>query len=92
MAKLLGVPASVVYASFGLQVVHYAQGGHVHCHHDSHDPSDSDSAGKQTRAYTILFFLNTPAEGGGTWFPALNVNRNNPRKRTPRADEYWDKV
>ncbi len=61
----------------GLQVLHYGVGGRYDPHYDYFLPS-TGSANKLTanmgqRLGTVLLYLNTPEEGGGTSFPDVGL-------------------
>lgn len=61
----------------GLQVLHYGIGGRYDPHHDYFLPS-TESATKLTaetgqRLGTVLLYLNTPEEGGGTQFTDIGL-------------------
>lgn len=61
----------------GLQVLHYGEGGRYDPHHDYFLPS-TESANKLTaetgqRLGTVLLYLNTPEEGGGTQFTDIGL-------------------
>ena len=76
IAALLNWP---VVNGEGLQVLHYQVGAEYKPHHDYFDPSQPGMAsvlqrGGQ-RVGTLVIYLNTPQQGGGTTFPdvALQV-------------------
>ena len=61
----------------GIQVLHYGVGGRYDPHHDYFLPS-TESATKLTaetgqRLGTVLLYLNTPEEGGGTGFTDIGM-------------------
>jgi prolyl 4-hydroxylase len=61
----------------GLQVLHYRPGAEYKPHHDYFDPAQPGMAavlrrGGQ-RVATILMYLNTPEQGGGTVFPDVQL-------------------
>lgn len=61
----------------GLQVLHYRPGAEYKPHHDYFDPSQPGMAtvlrrGGQ-RVATLVMYLNTPQQGGGTTFPDLSL-------------------
>jgi prolyl 4-hydroxylase len=63
----------------GLQILHYRPGAEYKAHHDYFDPAQPGTPtilkrGGQ-RVGTLVMYLNTPAQGGGTTFPdvALEV-------------------
>ena len=61
----------------GLQVLHYPPGAEYKPHYDYFDPAEPGTAtllrrGGQ-RVATLLLYLNTPAEGGGTVFPDAHL-------------------
>ena len=66
---------------YNYQVVHYEEGGHYYCHHDSDeiDPTipcctheNMDHACRQCRYLTVMFFLNNVTNGGQTVFPVAD--------------------
>jgi len=76
IARLLNWP---VENGEGLQVLHYRPGAEYRPHHDYFDPAKAGTAsilrrGGQ-RVGTLIMYLNTPDQGGGTTFPdvALTV-------------------
>ena len=76
IAALLNWP---VVNGEGLQVLHYRPGAEYKPHHDYFDPAQPGMAavlqrGGQ-RVATLVMYLNTPQQGGGTVFPdvALEV-------------------
>lgn len=61
----------------GLQVLHYRPGAEYKPHHDYFDPAQPGMAavlrrGGQ-RVATIVMYLNTPEQGGGTVFPDVQL-------------------
>jgi prolyl 4-hydroxylase len=61
----------------GLQVLHYRPGAEYKPHHDYFDPAQPGMAavlrrGGQ-RVGTLVMYLNTPARGGGTVFPDVQL-------------------
>ena len=61
----------------GLQVLHYPPGAEYKPHYDYFDPAEPGTAtllrrGGQ-RVATLILYLNTPEEGGGTVFPDLHL-------------------
>ena len=61
----------------GLQVLHYRPGAEYKPHHDYFDPAQPGMAavlrrGGQ-RVATVLVYLNTPQQGGGTVFPDVQL-------------------
>ena len=59
----------------GLQVLHYVPGAEYKPHHDYFDPAQPGMAsvlkrGGQ-RVGTVVMYLNTPQQGGGTSFPEV---------------------
>ncbi|MBL8353100.1 MAG: 2OG-Fe(II) oxygenase [Burkholderiaceae bacterium] len=61
----------------GLQVLHYRPGAEYKPHHDYFDPGQPGMAavlrrGGQ-RVATLVMYLNTPQQGGGTTFPDLSL-------------------
>jgi prolyl 4-hydroxylase len=70
IAALLNWP---VVNGEGLQVLHYRPGAEYKPHHDYFDPAQPGAAavlrrGGQ-RVATLVMYLNTPEQGGGTTFP-----------------------
>ncbi|HET8763497.1 MAG TPA: 2OG-Fe(II) oxygenase, partial [Gemmatimonadales bacterium] len=74
LAALLGVPVS---HGEGLQVLHYGPGQEYEPHYDWFDPSqpgfDAVTAHGGQRVASIVMYLNTPEEGGGTDFPQAGL-------------------
>lgn len=74
IAQITGIP---VEHGEGLQILRYEEGQEYKPHHDYFDPSrppttqDLDKSGQ--RIATFLIYLNTPEEGGGTYFPEANL-------------------
>ncbi|MBK7616401.1 MAG: 2OG-Fe(II) oxygenase [Burkholderiales bacterium] len=61
----------------GLQVLHYRPGAEYRPHHDYFDPAQPGTpsivaVGGQ-RVGTVVMYLNTPEQGGGTTFPELGL-------------------
>ncbi|PWK86635.1 2OG-Fe(II) oxygenase [Fulvimonas soli] len=74
IAALLDMPAD---HGEGLQVLHYLPGQEYEPHYDWFDPAQPGFAaitakGGQ-RVASVVMYLNTPEEGGGTGFPALGL-------------------
>ncbi len=74
LAALLGMPAS---HGEGLQILHYLPGQEYEPHFDWFDAQQPGyaaitAAGGQ-RVASVVMYLNTPAQGGGTAFPALGL-------------------
>jgi prolyl 4-hydroxylase len=74
LATLLGVPAS---HGEGLQILHYLPGQEYEPHFDWFDPEQPGygaitAVGGQ-RIASVVMYLNTPAQGGGTAFPELGL-------------------
>ncbi len=74
LAALLGVP---VNHGEGLQILHYLPGQEYEPHFDWFDPEQPGFAaitavGGQ-RIASVVMYLNTPAQGGGTAFPELGL-------------------
>lgn len=74
LAGLLGVP---VNHGEGLQILHYLPGQEYEPHFDWFDPqqpgfSAITAVGGQ-RIASVVMYLNTPAQGGGTAFPELGL-------------------
>jgi prolyl 4-hydroxylase len=74
LATLLGVPAS---HGEGLQILHYLPGQEYEPHFDWFDPEQPGygaitAVGGQ-RIASVVMYLNTPAQGGGTAFPEIGL-------------------
>jgi prolyl 4-hydroxylase len=74
IAKLLGWPLE---NGEGLQVLHYLPGAEYRPHHDYFDPAKSGTPvilkrGGQ-RVGTLIMYLNSPEQGGGTTFPDVGL-------------------
>ncbi|KRE83659.1 proline dioxygenase [Rhodanobacter sp. Soil772] len=74
LAILLGVPAS---HGEGLQILHYLPGQEYEPHFDWFDPEQPGygtitAVGGQ-RIASVVMYLNTPAQGGGTAFPEIGL-------------------
>ncbi|MFI4959109.1 MAG: prolyl hydroxylase family protein, partial [Lysobacterales bacterium] len=74
LASLLGVP---VNHGEGLQILHYLPGQEYEPHYDWFDPEQPGygaitAAGGQ-RIASVVMYLNTPAQGGGTAFPEIGL-------------------
>jgi prolyl 4-hydroxylase len=74
LATLLDMP---VEFGEGLQVLHYLPGQEYEAHHDWFDPSQPGystiTAKGGQRVASVVMYLNTPEEGGGTGFPAVGL-------------------
>ncbi|TPG04297.1 2-oxoglutarate-dependent dioxygenase [Rhodanobacter glycinis] len=74
LAGLLGVP---VNHGEGLQILHYLPGQEYEPHYDWFDPEqagyDAITAVGGQRIASVVMYLNTPAQGGGTAFPELGL-------------------
>jgi prolyl 4-hydroxylase len=74
LATLLGMPVS---HGEGLQVLHYLPGQEYEPHFDWFDPRqpgyDTITAVGGQRVASVVMYLNTPAQGGGTAFPELGL-------------------
>jgi prolyl 4-hydroxylase len=74
IAELLQVP---VNHGEGLQILHYLQGQEYEPHFDWFDPTQPGFAAVTARGgqriASVVMYLNTPEEGGGTGFPALGL-------------------
>lgn len=74
LAGLLGVPTS---HGEGLQILHYLPGQEYEPHFDWFDPTQpgyaSITAAGGQRTASVVIYLNTPAQGGGTAFPELGL-------------------
>ncbi|HEY9133783.1 MAG TPA: 2OG-Fe(II) oxygenase [Dyella sp.] len=74
LANLLDMP---VEFGEGLQVLHYLPGQEYEAHQDWFDPSQPGftaiTAKGGQRVASVVMYLNTPEEGGGTGFPAIGM-------------------
>jgi prolyl 4-hydroxylase len=74
VAALLDLPAE---HGEGLQVLHYLPGQEYEPHFDWFDPSQPGFAAVTARGgqriASVVMYLNTPEQGGGTGFPALGL-------------------
>ena len=74
LAGLLGVPAS---HGEGLQILHYLPGQEYQPHFDWFDPElagfEAITRDGGQRIASVLMYLNTPEQGGGTAFPELGL-------------------
>lgn len=74
LAALLGVPAS---HGEGLQILHYLPGQEYEPHFDWFDPEqpgyEAITAVGGQRSASVVMYLNTPTQGGGTAFPGLGL-------------------
>ncbi|QRP63567.1 2OG-Fe(II) oxygenase [Rhodanobacter sp. FDAARGOS 1247] len=74
LATLLGMPVS---HGEGLQILHYLPGQEYEPHFDWFDPRqpgyDTITAVGGQRVASVVMYLNTPAQGGGTAFPELGL-------------------
>ncbi|MEO8988427.1 MAG: 2OG-Fe(II) oxygenase [Rhodanobacter sp.] len=74
LAVLLGVPVS---HGEGLQVLHYLPGQEYQPHFDWFDPElagfDAITRDGGQRIASVVMYLNTPEQGGGTAFPELGL-------------------
>lgn len=74
IAGLLDIP---VDHGEGLQILHYLPGQEYEPHYDWFDPSQPGfsavTARGGQRIASVVMYLNTPEEGGGTGFPALGL-------------------
>ncbi|MHB1058467.1 MAG: 2OG-Fe(II) oxygenase [Rhodanobacter sp.] len=74
LAGLLGVPAS---HGEGLQILHYLPGQEYEPHFDWFDSEqpgyEAITAVGGQRIASVVMYLNTPAQGGGTAFPELGL-------------------
>ena len=61
--------------------MHYEEGGHYYCHHDSDEVDftlpccthiNMEQPCRQCRYLTIMFFLNNVTQGGQTVFPVAD--------------------
>jgi prolyl 4-hydroxylase len=74
LAAMLGVP---VNHGEGLQILHYLPGQEYEPHYDWFDPEQPGygaitAAGGQ-RIASVVMYLNTPEQGGGTAFPEIGL-------------------
>ena len=74
IAKLLDMP---VEHGEGLQILHYLPGQEYEPHYDWFDPSQPGfsavTARGGQRVASVVMYLNTPEEGGGTSFPKVGL-------------------
>ncbi len=74
LADLVGIPAD---HGEGVQILHYQPGQQYEPHFDWFDPSQPGfatiTASGGQRIASIIIYLNTPANGGGTHFPHAGV-------------------
>jgi prolyl 4-hydroxylase len=74
LAKLLDLP---VEHGEGLQVLHYLPGQEYEPHYDWFDPTQPGYAAVTARGgqriASVVMYLNTPEEGGGTAFPNVGL-------------------
>lgn len=74
LAQLLGVPAS---HGEGLQILHYLPGQEYEPHFDWFDPElpgfGAITAHGGQRIASVVMYLNTPEQGGGTAFPEIGL-------------------
>jgi prolyl 4-hydroxylase len=74
IAELLQVPLN---HGEGLQILHYLPGQEYEPHYDWFDPTQPGFAAVTARGgqriASVVMYLNTPEEGGGTGFPALGL-------------------
>lgn len=74
LAELLGVPAS---HGEGLQILHYRPGQEYEPHFDWFDPElpgyEAITRAGGQRVASVVMYLNTPEQGGGTAFPELGL-------------------
>lgn len=74
IAELLQIPVS---HGEGLQILHYLPGQEYEPHYDWFDPTQPGFAAVTERGgqriASVVMYLNTPEEGGGTGFPALGL-------------------
>lgn len=77
-----------------LQLLHYPVGGEYEPHHDYFDPAFPGTAAllKQggQRVATIVMYLHEPDEGGGTYFPELELSVR-PRRGSAVYFEYCNR-
>jgi prolyl 4-hydroxylase len=74
IARLLDIPVS---HGEGLQILHYLPGQEYEPHFDWFDPTQPGfgavTARGGQRIASVVMYLNTPEEGGGTGFPAIGL-------------------
>lgn len=74
LASLLGVPAN---HGEGLQILHYLPGQEYKPHFDWFDPAQPGfgtiTATGGQRIASVVMYLNTPEQGGGTAFPEIGL-------------------
>jgi prolyl 4-hydroxylase len=74
-----------------LQLLHYPVGGEYEAHHDFFDPAFPGTASLLSqggqRVATMIVYLHEPDEGGGTWFPELELSVR-PRRGSAVYFEY----
>ncbi|RAO76746.1 proline dioxygenase [Dyella jiangningensis] len=74
IADLLAMPVS---HGEGLQILHYQPGQEYEPHFDWFDPTQPGfsavTARGGQRIASVVMYLNTPAEGGGTGFPSIGL-------------------
>ncbi|TBR36339.1 MULTISPECIES: 2OG-Fe(II) oxygenase [Dyella] len=74
IAKMLDIP---VNHGEGLQILHYLPGQEYEPHYDWFDPTQPGFAAVTERGgqriASVVMYLNTPEEGGGTGFPNVNL-------------------
>jgi len=74
IATLVDIPVS---HGEGLQILHYLPGQEYEPHYDWFDPTQPGftavTARGGQRIASIVMYLNTPEEGGGTGFPAIGL-------------------
>lgn len=75
VASLVGLP---LHYAEKFQVIHYGEGAEYRPHFDAFDPKTPSGRrnweGGGQRLITALGYLNTPAKGGATIFPKLNLS------------------
>jgi len=79
LEKLTKLPKPIIEQSEPVQVVHYTEGGHYHCHHDSEKVANDKACClygskdcRLCRYLTIMVFLNDVEEGGECAFPVAD--------------------
>lgn len=74
IAAMLGIP---VNHGEGLQILHYLPGQEYEPHYDWFDPTQPGFSAVTERGgqriASVVMYLNTPEEGGGTGFPAAHL-------------------
>ncbi|PGK51453.1 2OG-Fe(II) oxygenase [Priestia megaterium] len=82
-SKIMGPP---IEHAEGLQILRYAPEQEYKAHHDYF--VSTSNASKNNRISTLIMYLNTPEEGGETYFPKLNFTVT-PKKGMAVYFEYF---